>query len=188
MKQQHGKRSVAGCAARLFREQAGQSLVEIAVALPVLTLVLAYVIDFGYFFAVAANITSAARVAADYSVQGYLGAAQTTLPPAGPLTTNTSVAAVAVSGMTSLLNASTTATVQVCSKTVGTSGNSTSCSSFGPAGTAYTPGVDPEAPRFLLQRVDVTYTVQPPVPLNFFKLTLLPNLSFHRQVSMRALD
>jgi len=171
-----------------LREQGGQSLVEIALMMPLFTLLLAYAIDFAYFFIVAANITSAARVAAEYSIQGYLGAGQTTLPSAGPLTTSTSVSAVTVAGMTSLVNASTTTTVQVCSKSVGTSGNVTKCSSYGPSGTSYTPSTDPEAPRFMLQRVDVTYTVHPPVPLSFFKVTLLPSLSFHRQVTMRALD
>jgi hypothetical protein len=52
----------------------------------------------------------------------------------------------------------------------------------------FTPATDPEAPTFLLNRVDVTYTVQPPIPLSFFSYPLLPSMKFHRQVSMRAMD
>ena len=107
---------------------------------------------------------------------------------AGPASTPTSVVALAMGDLTSLLNSSTLTTVQVCSKSVGMAGNLAKCSSYGPSGTAYTPAADPEAPRFVLQRVDVTYTVQPPVPMTFFGVSLLPNLKFHRQVSMRAMD
>lgn len=170
------------------REQSGQSLVEIAVMVPLLTLLVSYAIDMAYFLIVAASLTSATKNAAEYSIQGYLSAAQSTVPAAGPLSTTTSVSALAISGLSSLVSASTTATVQVCSKSVGTSGNTTACSSFGPTGQSYTPAIDPEAPRFMLQRVDVTYTVKPPIPLSLFKKSILPNTSFHYQVSMRALD
>ena len=153
-----------------------------------LVLLIAYAIDFGYFFIVAANITSAAREATEYSVMGYQGPAQSTLPPAGPALTTNSVAATAMAGLTSLLNSSTTTTVQVCAKTIGMNGNLPKCNSYGPSGTIYTPAADPEAPKFTLQRVDVTYTVQPPVPMSFFRVSLLPSLQFHRQVSMRVMD
>jgi Flp pilus assembly protein TadG len=172
----------------LFLGRSGQSLVEIAIVVPLLTFAIAYAIDFSYLLIVAAALTSAANNAAEYSIQGYLSAAQSSLPTAGPLSTSTSVSALAISGLNSLVSASTTATIQVCSKSIGTAGNATKCSSYGPSGTSYTPATDPEAPRFMLQRVDVTYTVHPPIPLSFFKRSLLPNTSFHYQVSMRALD
>jgi Flp pilus assembly protein TadG len=168
--------------------ESGQSLVEFAVCLPVLVLLMAYAIDFAYFFIAAANITSAARNGAQYSVMGYQGPAQSSLAPAGPVSTTTSVASLAMADMVSLLNSSTTTTVRVCSKALGMSGNIPNCSSYGPTATAPTPAADPEAPTFVLQRVDVTYTVQPPVPLSIFGTSLLPNLQFHRQVSMRAMD
>jgi len=71
---------------------------------------------------------------------------------------------------------------------LGTTGNLANCSSYGPAATTYVPAEDPEAPHFVLQRVDVTYTVQPPIPMTFFKVSLLPQMQFHRQVSMRAMN
>lgn len=172
----------------LFRENSGQSLIEIALMMPMLILLMAYAIDFGYFFMAAANITSAARNGAQYSIMGYQGPAQSGLPVAGSAATTTSVVAIAMADLTSLLGSSTTTTVQVCSKSLGMSGHIPNCSSYGPSGTSYTPQADPEAPTFVLQRVDVTYTVQPPVPLSVFKVPLLPSLTFHRQVSMRAMD
>ena len=166
----------------------GQSLLEVAVMIPVLLALVAYAVDFGYFFIAAGSITSAAHNSAQYSVLGYEAPDQGPLPPAGPFSSGTSVAEEALGDMTSLINSSTTATVAVCSKSIGTTGNLARCSSYGPAVTSYTPSQDPEAPRFVLQRVDITYTVQPPIPMSFFKVSLLPTMQFHRQVSMRALD
>lgn len=171
-----------------LRHDGGQSLVETAVFLPILILLVAYAVDFGYFFIVAANLTSASRNAAEYSIQGFDSPAQSALPVAGPITTNTSVAALAVGDLSSLANSATTTTVEVCSKSVGTTNNLTNCSSYGPSGTVFAPAADPEAPTFFLNRVDVTYTVQPPIPLSFFSYSLLPTMKFHRQVSMRAMD
>ncbi len=170
------------------RWDSGQSLLETAIFLPILILLIAYAVDFGYFFIVAANLTSASRNAAEYSIQGFESAAQSALPVAGPITTTTSVAALAVGDLSSLAGSATATTVQVCSKSVGVNNNVTECTSYGPAGTTYTPATDPEAPIFLLNRVDVTYTVQPPIPLSFFSFSLLPSMKFHRQVSMRAMD
>jgi hypothetical protein len=170
-----------------LQDKCGQSLIEVALMVPVLFLLMAYAVDFGYFFIAAANISSSARNAVQYSVLGYEGPSQSAEPVVGPASTTASVTALAMSDL-SLLSSSTTTTVQVCSKVVGMSGNIPKCSSFGPAGTTYTPVADPEAPRFVLQRVDVTYTVQPPIPLQFFNVSLLPNLTFHRQVSMRSMD
>lgn len=166
----------------------GQSLLEVAIFLPLAMLILAYAVDFGYLFMVAANLTSAARNAAEYSIQGFQTPGQLVLPAAGPTTSLTSVAATALGDLSSLLDSSTTTTVQVCSKSVGMNGNLPQCSSYGPAGTSYTPVQDPEAPTFVLQRVDVTYTVQPPIPMSFFNVSFLPQMQFHRQVSMRAMD
>lgn len=171
----------------LLHDTSGQSLLETALFLPMLVLVMAYAVDYGYFFIVSADLTSASRAAAAYSVQGYQGPAQLSLPAAGPLTSITSVASLAVADL-NLLNASTTTSVQVCSKTLGMNGRIPMCAGYGPGGAAYTPAIDPEAPTFVLQRVDITYTVRPPVPLRFFNIPLIPVMQFHRQVSMRGID
>ncbi len=153
-----------------------------------MVLLMAYAVDYGYFFIAAAGITSATRSAAEYSIAGYQAPGQPTLPPAGPDTTTNTVSAEAIAGLATFNTSSTTTSVQVCSKSNGVSSNRAECTSYGPSSLSYTPGTDPEAPNFVLQRVDVTYTVQPPIPLKFFKLSLLPTLAFHRSVSMRALD
>jgi len=60
------------------------------------------------------------------------------------------------------------------------------------------PSADPEAPNFMLHRVDVTYTFSPLIPGTPFGLALLPMTAcsvsggnvlctFHRQVSMRVM-
>jgi len=166
----------------------GQSLIEIALMMPLLILLIGYAIDFGYFFLVAANTTSAARNAAEYSVQGFESPSGAAIPFAGPLTTSASVSAAALGDLGGLLSAATVTAIQVCSKSIGVSANRASCSNFGATGSTYTPALDPETPNFILQRVDITYTVQPPVPLSLFTISFLPSLQFHRQVSMRAMD
>lgn len=176
----------------ILRESRGQSLIEVALLMPVLILLMGYAIDFGYFFVAAATITSSARNAAQYSVLGYQGPAQSAVPTAGPTSTTTSVAALALYDLQSLVNSSTNTTVQVCSKNLGMNGstNKPNCSNYGTGGgtTTYTPIADPEAPRYVLNRVDVTYVVTPPVPMSFFRVSLLPSLTFHRSVSMRVMD
>jgi Flp pilus assembly protein TadG len=182
-----GSMSLALC--RFRATSSGQSLIEVAVLLPLLLLFAAYAVDFGYFFIVSANLASSTRNAAEYSIQGYQTPGQATLPAAGPSATTTSVSALALADLAGLANSATT--VQVCSKSIGTTGNATNCLSYtGPSvsSTSTALQTDPEAPTFLLNRVDVTYTVQPPIPLSFFHVSLLPTLSFHRYVSMRVMD
>ena len=83
--------------------------------------------------------------------------------------------------------------VQVCSKALGVtksgSGYLTQCAVY-PSGTAtYTPDMDPEASLgLLLHRVDVTYTITPLIPINFFGFNIVPPLSFHWDVEMRAIN
>ena len=180
-----------GATGRILRDTRGQSLVELAVMMPIFALLLCYAVDFGYFFLAAANIASSARVATQYSILGYQGPAQSGLANAGPVTDSTSVASLASAELASLVNSSTMTTIGVCTKALGMSTANTNlpkCSNYGVTGTSYTPTADPEAPRFVLQRIDITYTVQPPIPIAFFKVSLLPSMTFHRQVSMRAMD
>jgi hypothetical protein len=172
----------------MLSSTSGQSLAELALTIPIMALLLAYAIDFGYFFIASAAIGNAARDAVEYASAGYQAPGQTTLPSGGPITGTASVSGEAVAGLASFNASATTTTVQVCSKTNGVSNNKAVCTSYGPSGTSYTPAADPEAPNFVLQRVDVTYTVQPPIPLSFFHISLLPSMKVHRQVSMRALD
>jgi hypothetical protein len=47
------------------------------------------------------------------------------------------------------------------------------------------PDTDPESPTFQLNRVDVIYTVTPPIPI---PAAIFPTTSFHRMVEMRAIQ
>jgi hypothetical protein len=53
---------------------------------------------------------------------------------------------------------------------------------------SFTPDQDPASNYGMLtQRVDVVYTVNPPIPVDFFTFTM-PPLTVHWQAEMRALD
>ncbi|MGA9564669.1 MAG: TadE/TadG family type IV pilus assembly protein [Candidatus Korobacteraceae bacterium] len=170
----------------------GQSLIETAILLPMLVIMLCFAVDTGYYMLVASNLVSASRVAVEYGAQGYSSPGQLQLPGAGPIATTSTVSALAVGDLSGLVGASTTATVAVCSKTIGTvlvTGKlTTKCTTYGSGTQQYTPDPDPESPMFLLQRVDVVYTVQPPIPLSFFSLSVLPPLTVHRMVEFRVVD
>lgn len=180
----------------LCGNRSGQSLVETAAVLSAAALLIIYAVDFGYFFIVAANLTSSARNAAEYSIQGFQTPGQSSLPAAGPPSTSGTVGAIALADLGSLLNSSTVTAISVCSKGIGTSGNYVDCTSYttGSGSKPFSPTsslatqADPEAPTFYLNRVDVTYTIQPPIPISVLGANLVPNLNFHRFVVMRAED
>ncbi len=159
------------------------------------TMLIVYSIDFGYFFVVAANLTAASRNAVQSSILGFQAPGQGTLPAAGPPNVAGTVANLALAGLGALSNSTTVSAIKVCSKAIGTSGNFVECSSYGaPTGGTYAvtssvaAAADPEAPVFYLNRVDVTYTVTPPIPISVLGASLVPNLNFHRFVVMRAED
>ena len=165
------------------RQERGQSLIETAILVPIFVTLICYAVDFGYFFMAEASVDSSAHNAAMYATQGTVSATGAT-PPLGTLSTAKSVAGMAYSNMSGYLNASTTMAVQLC-----TNNNATiSCNSTGQTGmisSSYQPDEDPEPTVFQLVRVDVVYTVNPPIPLTFFGTSLLPTLNFHRMAEMR---
>ena len=57
------KRSVnmAQASRRLCRGQEGQSLIEMALMVPIFTILVCYAVDFGFFFLAATSLNSAAR-------------------------------------------------------------------------------------------------------------------------------
>ena len=182
-----------GARGSILRDTRGQSLVELAVMMPIFALLVCYAVDYGYFFLAAANISSSARIATQYSILGYQGPAQSALANAGPVTDTTSVASLASAELASLVNSSTTTRIGVCSKALGMSTTNTrlpNCSNYGVSGTLYTPTADPEAPRFVLYSASTLRTRcnHRLIPLAFFQIPMLPSMVFHRQVSMRAMD
>ncbi|MBI4166062.1 MAG: hypothetical protein HY508_10060 [Acidobacteria bacterium] len=173
-------------------------MIETALLLPILLLLAFNAINFGYFFFVAINLAVAPRTGVQFSIIGEATPVNIPLPPAGPSTSQVSVSYLTYQDMLGVLSGSANARVQVCSKALGLNGTLTStranCVQFGPGSETYTPEADPEAPNFILNRVDVVYQVQPiipsfelPTPAGPIPLTLVPSLRFHRQVSMRAM-
>jgi Flp pilus assembly protein TadG len=180
----------------------GQSMVETALVLPLLLMVILNAVNFGYFFLVALNLAAAPRSGAEYSILGYISPGAVTLPAAG--TGIATVSYLTYQDITGALGSASSASVQVCSKTVGLNNPGTNtqtarCSSFGPAATFPAAASDPESPTFVLHRVDVMYKFTPLIRGTPFNIALLPvsicsssggtfSCNFHRQVSMRALD
>ncbi len=170
-------------------------MIETALVMPVLVTMLCFAVDIGYFFIVAANLVSASRNAALYSGQGFDSPAQQQLPAAGTsgsLSDTAGVAGLAGGDLSGLAAMATKTTVEVCSKQVGVTqtanGYVTNCNTYPSGSLNYTPDQDPESNNGMLtQRVDVVYTVSPPIPVDFFVFTM-PPLTLHWQAEMRAVD
>ena len=171
---------------RLRSSEGAQSLVETALVIPLFLMITFNAANFGYFFFVAVNLASAPREGVEYSIQGFATPGSLSLPNAGPSSAVTSISWLTYQDMAAL-HLSANAQVQVCTKLLGTSAPGTAnCAQFG-GGSFPAPAADPEPGAFVLNRVDVKYTVTPLIPGGLFGL-IIPTSTFHRQVSMRAMD
>jgi Flp pilus assembly protein TadG len=170
-------------ATRFPRGDEGQSLIELVLTLPIFIVLVCYAVDFGFFFLVATSLNSAARNAMEYAIQGTSSPAQTAEPSAAVVST----LAIASIGLSTASTA--TVSVRICSSAVGvnTSNNTAQCTtpSTGAGAVSGSLDTDPESPNFQLNRVDVVYTVTPPVPI---PVSILPTLTFHRMVEMRRMQ
>jgi|SRR5579864_5670462 len=173
---------------RLIRrrpQDEGQSLLETAVAMPLLLGIAFNLINLGYFWFMVLALAAAPRQGVQYSTQGGVAATSTASPSA------TAVSNLVYENMTNAVHGATNSNtaVRVCTSALGV--NSTThlalCNSFGPTASFSAIAADPEAPVFVLNRVDVTYTVSPIIPGSAFSVVLPTNMTFHRQVSMRSL-
>ena len=180
----------------------GQSMVETALVLPLLLMIIFNAVNFGYYFLVALNLAAAPRSGVEYSILGFLSPGALALPAAGPSSTTTTVSYLTYQDMTGALHAASSASIQVCSKSLGlnapgTNNQTAKCSVF-PSGSFPGVGKDPESPTFVLHQVDVKYTFTPLIKGTPFNIALLPaancsssgtfSCTFHRQALMRALD
>jgi hypothetical protein len=202
---------------RRSRQCSGQSLVETALLMFTLLWVLLNAINFAFYFLTTLDITSASRTSAIYSIMGGATPAAMPLPTVGtpssscpPSTSNTTTAATVddlvyqdLCGAQESPSSSNTG-INVCSSRVGISGTgattATSCSKTG-IGSGYptTAAADPEAPAFLLGRVDVAYKFSPPIPFTVFNVGLLASnncsssggsmsCTFYRHIVMREMQ
>jgi hypothetical protein len=184
-----------------LKSTSGQSLVETALMAPLLLMFVLNAINFGYFFFVAVNLAAAPRSGAEYSILGFATPGYLSLPAPGGTTTTTSVSYLTLNDMTGALASGGNAEVQVCTAYSGVSGSGSSqtsnCNQYNSSPT-YTPNADPEAPNFILNRVDVTYKFTPLISGTPFNIVLLASpicsttsgvtCTFHRQASMRVMN
>lgn len=195
------------CAASLRaanRSESGQSLVETALLLPMVLMLLFNAVNFGYYFLIAVNIAAAPRTGAAYSIQGNASPTASSLPAAGPSSTNTSVSYLTYQDLTGAIYSPSGTPVQVCSAVLGvnSAGNTTQtakCASYGSTYTFPAPASDPESPNFVLNEVDVAYTFTPLINGTMFNIFTLAaptcsssggsvSCTFHRKVAMRAMN
>jgi hypothetical protein len=182
---------------RGLRDISGQALLETLLIMPLMIFLILNVVNFGYCFVVALNLSAAPRSGVLYSIMGFSTPGTLTIPAAGPKATISSVSYVTYQDMTGALANPQGATVRVCSTSVGIAAAGTSsCSTFGSASfTAQ--GADPEPSAFFLQSVDIAYSFSPLIPGRPFG-ALLPaactgsgsniTCTFYRHVSMRAMN
>jgi hypothetical protein len=182
--------------------QSGQAMVETILAMPLLLFIVLNAVNMGYVYLVATNLAAAPRVAAEYSIMGFETPAASALPEAGPITTTSTVSYLARRDMTGALFAPDTASVQVCSQTISINASGVvGCTSFGGASfSGLGAAADPEAPNFVLNRIDVKYTFNPIIPGRIWSLALIPSglcsasggggttCTFHRVVAMREMN
>jgi Flp pilus assembly protein TadG len=163
----------------------GQSLLETAVTMPLLLAIAFNLINVAYFWVVVLSLSAAARQGVQYASQGGTAAATISAP------TTAAVSNLVYENLTNAINDATTSNVavRVCStaKGVNSATGVALCDQFGPAFTFSGPPADPESPVYVLNRVDVAFTVTPVIPGTVFGVLLPSNLQFQRHASMRSL-
>jgi Flp pilus assembly protein TadG len=167
------------------RSEDGQSLLETAVTMPVLLAVAFNLINVGYFWFVLLSLSAASRHGVQFASQGGSAAGTISAP------TTTAVSDLVYENVTNAIGGATTSNVavRVCSsvKGVNSATGVALCDQFGPAFTFSASDADPESPVYVLNRVDVGYTVTPIIPGAAFGVLLPANLQFQRHASMRSL-
>jgi len=163
----------------------GQSLLETAISVPLLLGISFNLINLGYFWFMLLSLSAAPRQGVQFATQG--GAAGTGAAAPG----TTAVSNLVYENLTNAVKGATTsnAAVRVCTSAKGVDSitHVAQCDTFGPAFGYSAPVADPEAPLYVLDRVDVEYTVTPIIPGSAFNVILPANLKFARHISMRSL-
>jgi len=175
----------------LLRDRSGQGLIETAIILPFLLVLAVNAINLGWFCYAYINFVTGARQGVEYSIQGLASNLgndlQITVPPAS------AVSAIVYTNLqrTSLPNAGTSP-MQICTLALGTnqSGLANCLQYNGYAPTA--PMQDPESAsnpqiHFVLNQVDITYTVNTLITGSGFNLLVKLPFTFRKTVYMRAM-
>jgi hypothetical protein len=142
-------------------------------------------INISYFWIMLLALSAAPRQGAEYATQGGSLLASATAPG------TTAISNLVYENVTNAIKNATASNVavRVCTVAKGVSPATgvAQCDQFGPSFAYSGPAADPEQPIFVLDRVDVAYTVAPVIQGALFNIVLPSNLTFHRQVSMRSL-
>ena len=188
------------------RLQAGQSLVETVLTMPILLLFLLNAVNFGYFFFTITNLAAAPRMGVEYSIMGGATPSAIELPATGPRANALTTSFLTSEDMRGALNApAANASVRVCSQSAGVVSGVANCVTYPGTGVTYTfpaAQADPElnagntAPAFVLHQVDVAYKFTPLIPGTPFNILLLtfPTCDangvcvLHRQSVMRGMN
>lgn len=176
-----------------FHRDRGQSLLETALLMPVLLMLLFNALNVAYFSYALLNLTNAASQGSEYSIQGQSGnVGLARLPSAAD------VGGLIVDGFRGAVPSasSSNTAVRVCTAALGLNNSGTGAQLPRCAvtyGTGSFPGTtaadaDPEAPGFVLNRVDVRYTITPLIPGGIFNVILPESLTLNRTVYMRAME
>jgi Flp pilus assembly protein TadG len=170
---------------RLLFDSVGHSLLETTLLLPLLLILVTNAVNIGYIFSVYLNLTTAPRQGAEYSVRGTSTVLQASVPNAD------SVSSLIYDNLAGAVPSAAHTPTRVCSLALGLTGSGSSqvpnCTTYGTgAGTFSDLQPDPEAPYLVLNRVDVQYTLTPPIQGSVFNLVPGP-LTIHRMITMRVM-
>lgn len=169
----------------LHLNRQGQGLLEAALLLPFLLVIVFNAVNFGYMFFTYLNLATAPRQGAQYSILGDV----TTV---GLLPAASDVHQLLSDDITGAIASAANTPARVCTLALGTSSPPDNtqvplCQVYNASSDPFTTiQPDPEAPALVLNRVDIAYTVTPPISGGVFNLILPSSLTLHRLVYMRA--
>jgi hypothetical protein len=175
------------------RPDSGQSLLETALLMPLLLTLIFNAVNIAYFSYALLNLANAASQGSEYSIQGQSGNIGLARLPSA-----TDVSGLMVDGFTGAVSSASTGNtgIRVCTAALGLNGGGTSAQiprcavtyGSGSFPTLAASDADPEAPSFVLNRIDMQYTVTPLIPGGIFNVVLPPSLTLNRTVYMRAME
>jgi Flp pilus assembly protein TadG len=166
------------------RTRRGGSIVEFALILPLIFLLIVNAVNFGAFLFAMITVANAARTGAQYMA---MSGASINSPKEATVAQITTL----ITNDIKFLPNRASLQVRVCTENNGVykqiSGGTTACGAGNTDGFA-----DPEAGKYVLATVDVTYTYQPFISFwDFSKLGIhatLPSTTIHRTAVMRMIQ
>lgn len=166
---------------------------EAALLMPLLLTLIFNAVNIAYFSYALLNLANAASQGSEYSIQGQSGnIGLARLPSAAD------VSGLMVDGFKGAVSSASNSNtgIRICTAAIGLTGSGTS-SQIPRCAVTYGSGsfpalgasdADPEAPGFVLNRIDMQYTVTPLIPGGVFNVVLPSSLTLNRTVYMRSME